>query len=188
MAQVAGKKICIDPGHGGRDSGAVGPNGLTEKEANLNIALRLKPLLEEFAMEVLLTRDSDIYVDIYDRVAMANDWGADLLVSIHQNSSSDTAKYLCALYCESNHPKNAELSTTMEEQMESILSKYDQYASHQPSDCSLVILNSADMPSTITEGCFISNPDFEALLQDENYQLDQAKGIRNGIMVFIFNQ
>lgn len=70
MGQVAGKKVCIDPGHGGGDPGAVGPTGLKEKDVNLDVALRLKRLLEEFALEVRMTRTSDTNPSLDQRVGL----------------------------------------------------------------------------------------------------------------------
>ncbi|MDF1535782.1 MAG: N-acetylmuramoyl-L-alanine amidase [bacterium] len=81
------QKIVLDPGHGGRDPGAVGPNGLKEKDVTLALALRLKPILEERGYQILMTRQADVYVGLEERTAMANDNGADLFISIHTNAS-----------------------------------------------------------------------------------------------------
>jgi N-acetylmuramoyl-L-alanine amidase len=81
------QKIVLDPGHGGRDPGAVGPNGLKEKDVTLALAKRLKLALEERGYQVLMTRKADVYVGLEERTAMANDNGADLFISIHTNAS-----------------------------------------------------------------------------------------------------
>ena len=82
------KRIVIDPGHGGKDPGAVGPNGTRESMINLNVALRLKHLLEqELGLEVLMTRKDDRFVSLGDRTKFANDNKADLFISIHTNAS-----------------------------------------------------------------------------------------------------
>jgi N-acetylmuramoyl-L-alanine amidase len=82
------KRIVIDPGHGGKDPGAVGPNGTRESMINLNVALRLKHLLEqELGLEVLMTRTDDRFVSLGDRTKFANDNKADLFISIHTNAS-----------------------------------------------------------------------------------------------------
>ena len=79
--------IVIDPGHGGPDSGAVGKSGLLEKEVTLDIALRLKELLEdEEGFRVILTRETDVLVPLEERTQIANQSGADLFMSIHTNS------------------------------------------------------------------------------------------------------
>ena len=81
-------RIVVDPGHGGDDTGTVGPSGLQEKDLVLDIALKLKVLVEEkLGSEVLLTRTDDTFVPLEERTAMANHSQADLFLSIHANSS-----------------------------------------------------------------------------------------------------
>ena len=81
-------RIVIDPGHGGHDTGTVGPSGLQEKDLVLDIALKLKALVEEkLGSEVLLTRADDTFIPLEERTAMANHSQADLFLSIHANSS-----------------------------------------------------------------------------------------------------
>lgn len=81
------KTIVLDPGHGGRDPGAIGPKGLREKDVTLSIARKIKPKLEAKGFKVLLTRDRDVYVELDERTAFANRKYADLFVSIHTNAS-----------------------------------------------------------------------------------------------------
>lgn len=83
------KIIVLDPGHGGHDPGAVGPNGLYEKDVVLDIALKLKKLLAaEGPAEVHLTRDKDVFIPLPQRTAIANSKNADLFVSVHANAST----------------------------------------------------------------------------------------------------
>jgi N-acetylmuramoyl-L-alanine amidase len=80
--------IVLDPGHGGKDPGAIGRRGLTEKEVVLDIALRVRKLIESrLDQKVLMTRDKDVFIPLDDRSLMANAAKADLFVSIHANSS-----------------------------------------------------------------------------------------------------
>ncbi|AEP11238.1 N-acetylmuramoyl-L-alanine amidase [Chloracidobacterium thermophilum] len=83
------KRIIIDPGHGGSDTGAIGRDGIYEKDVALDIALRLRAAIQRELkdVEVLLTRDTDRYVPLEERTAMANARQADLFISIHLNSS-----------------------------------------------------------------------------------------------------
>lgn len=81
------KRVVIDPGHGGKDPGAVGPNGLYEKDVVLDVAKKLKRILKErYNMEVILTRDKDIFIPLEERTAIANSKKADLFISIHVNA------------------------------------------------------------------------------------------------------
>lgn len=85
-------RIVVDAGHGGHDTGTIGPNGLTEKELVLDVALRLGRLLEtRLGADVIYTRDDDTFIPLETRTAIANEHQADLFVSIHANSSSDPA-------------------------------------------------------------------------------------------------
>ncbi len=86
------RRVVLDPGHGGHDPGAVGPNGLREKDVALDIAHRAAPLLaREVGVSTLLTRDVDAFVPLDERAARANAFHADLFISIHLNSSEDSS-------------------------------------------------------------------------------------------------
>ena len=83
-------RIVIDPGHGGHDTGTIGPTGLEEKNVVLDIALRLRKLIEtRTSAQVIMTRSTDKFIPLEERTAIANEKGADLFISIHANSSSD---------------------------------------------------------------------------------------------------
>lgn len=83
-------RIVIDPGHGGHDTGTVGPSGLEEKELVLDVAFRLKKLVEEkLNGEVILTRTDDTFIPLEERTSLANESQADLFISIHANSSEN---------------------------------------------------------------------------------------------------
>jgi N-acetylmuramoyl-L-alanine amidase len=79
------RKIVLDAGHGGAQAGAISDSGVSEKEITLDIAFRLRRLLEDAQFEVLMTREADATLSLERRVAFANDSRADLFVSIHVN-------------------------------------------------------------------------------------------------------
>jgi N-acetylmuramoyl-L-alanine amidase len=79
------KTIVIDPGHGGKQTGAISDSGMSEKEITLDVALRLRRLMEKSPFEVFLTRQTDQTIPLEKRVAFANSKNADLFVSIHVN-------------------------------------------------------------------------------------------------------
>jgi N-acetylmuramoyl-L-alanine amidase len=93
LTRVLGLKIgriAIDPGHGGHDTGTIGPTGLREKDIVLDVGLRLKKLLErKVGCEVVMTRSDDTFIPLEERTAIANEKAADLFVSIHANASRD---------------------------------------------------------------------------------------------------
>jgi N-acetylmuramoyl-L-alanine amidase len=80
-------RVVLDPGHGGRDTGAVGPGGTLEKEVTLDVAQRARAILSDLGIQVILTRDDDRFVSLEERTARANGVSADLFVSIHCNAS-----------------------------------------------------------------------------------------------------
>jgi N-acetylmuramoyl-L-alanine amidase len=94
LTRVLGLKvgrIVIDPGHGGHDTGTIGPTGLMEKDLSLDVSQRLGRLIQERLplAEVVYTREDDSFVALEQRTAIANDARSDLLISIHANSSDD---------------------------------------------------------------------------------------------------
>ncbi|MCU1285858.1 MAG: N-acetylmuramoyl-L-alanine amidase [Acidobacteriales bacterium] len=85
-------RIVIDAGHGGHDTGTIGPHGLMEKDLVLDVALRLGKLLEsKLGAEVVYTRDDDTFIPLETRTAIANKHQADLFISVHANSSRDAS-------------------------------------------------------------------------------------------------
>jgi len=86
------RRIVVDPGHGGHDPGAIGARGTKEKDIVLQIGLKLaKKLREELGLDVVLTRSTDVFLELQERTAIANQVGADLFVSIHANASPNRA-------------------------------------------------------------------------------------------------
>ncbi|MEZ4310374.1 MAG: N-acetylmuramoyl-L-alanine amidase [Polyangiaceae bacterium] len=105
------RRVAIDPGHGGNDTGATGPTGLKEKDVTLDIAHRLAPILaRELKVETLLTRDTDTYVPLDLRTARANAFHADLFVSVHCNASeSGTARGVQTFYLDASRERDTSL-------------------------------------------------------------------------------
>ncbi|MEM3341744.1 MAG: N-acetylmuramoyl-L-alanine amidase, partial [Thermoplasmata archaeon] len=83
---LSGISIAIDAGHGGRDPGAVGPSGLKESTINLDIAFRLKAILEAEGATIVMTRTSDTYVSLSERSSLANSRNVNYFISIHCNA------------------------------------------------------------------------------------------------------
>ena len=84
------RRIVVDPGHGGHDPGAVGPNGVREKDVVLAIGLKLRELLkEELGLDVVMTRSTDVFIPLEERTAIANKVNADLFVSVHANAAQN---------------------------------------------------------------------------------------------------
>jgi N-acetylmuramoyl-L-alanine amidase len=102
------RSIVLDAGHGGQDTGAVGPSGLTEKELVLDVTRRVAKLVEEqLKIKVLLTRDDDNFVTLRDRTTLANKARADLFVSIHANAHRNAVSGVETYFLSSEATDNA---------------------------------------------------------------------------------
>jgi N-acetylmuramoyl-L-alanine amidase len=84
-------KVMLDPGHGGKDPGAVAPTGMFEKTVNLQVAHKVAYLLRQWGVTVAMTRTNDVFVELDERVSMANRFNPDLFVSIHADACDDPA-------------------------------------------------------------------------------------------------
>ncbi|MGB9840628.1 N-acetylmuramoyl-L-alanine amidase [Thermovenabulum sp.] len=175
-----GKTIVIDPGHGGSDPGAV-YQGVYEKDINLDIALRLKKVLEDNGAKVLMTRESDIYVNLYARAGMANEINADLFVSIHCNSSlNPQTSGVQTLYFPTMEKKR--FAEVIQKSMVEALGITDLGIVERTA---LVVIRETNMPSCIIEVAFMSNPKDLSLLMDPNFRQKAAEGIFKGILRFL---
>ncbi|MFW6144732.1 MAG: InlB B-repeat-containing protein, partial [Candidatus Natronoplasma sp.] len=156
--------ITVDPGHGGSDPGAVGPSDYTEAECVLDIGLRLRDLLEASNAEVLMTRETDVYVSLEERVNIANDGGADIYVSIHNNAYDGNTKGIESYYYEELPPDSeaAQLTTRLQEELIAEIDSPDRGVK----TANYYVLRETWMPASLTENMFIDNPEEEAKLMD----------------------
>ena len=190
---IEGKVIVIDAGHGGYDPGAIGITGLEEKGFNLETALLLKDKLSALGAQVVLTRESDSFISLTERVTVANKIYADAFVAVHANSSDrnysakGTATYFYApssnpgLYAQLQQRKT--LAKTVQDRLVS---------SAGTRDCGVLqanfaVLRETAMPSILVESAFLSNRDDEALLKDTQFRDKVAQGIADGLVEYFFN-
>ncbi len=179
-SSLFGVKVCLDPGHGGEDPGAVGPTGLKEKDVNLKVALKLKALLEAEGASVLLTRADDRYVSLSDRCQIANSWRADIFVSIHHNSVSDPSVNGTETLIS---PAAGDFTRQLANSIQAELVAELKLTNRGVKERSLYVLNNTFMPAVLTEASFISNPDEEKRLRDDAYLEREARAILRGIKV-----
>jgi N-acetylmuramoyl-L-alanine amidase len=169
-------KICIDPGHGGNDSGAVGPSGLTESSVVLTISRKVSEKLAALAnVETLMTRSSNVFVELGKRCEIANEWGADYFVSIHLNSDGPTAVGIETLYTSTS---GKALATPIQEAMVAATGDTDRGLKERDD---LYVLNGTNMPAALAEAGFISHPTTESKLKTKEYQELLASAIVSGI-------
>ena len=174
-------KIYINPGHDiDYDPGACG-NGLREADVALSVGKLVKYYLEVAGYEVLLHQSDNLYYDssYTDRqipvVAEANDWGADLFVSIHCNAATPTALGTETLYYPGSS-RSARLSQLIQDQIVSNLGTVDRGIKERDS---LIVLKRTDMPAALVELAFISNPNDADILG--NRQDDLARAVARGV-------
>lgn len=177
--RLAGKRIMIDPGHGGKDSGALGKT-LLEKDINLDVARRTAARLALMDAQPYLTRDTDVFIDLYERPRMTNDLPADLFVSIHCNAGNkpNTGWGTGTYYC---HPQSKELAVVLQDVLAPILGRRDTGV-HQARFC---VVRETQIPAVLVELLFIDNVAEEALLGQPETRQKAAVGICEGIRRYL---
>lgn len=177
--------IVIDPGHGGNDPGAVSSNGTREKDINTSIALKARDALEELGYNVLMTRDSDKTLKLSDRTTLANNSRADLFISFHANSySNSSVKGIQVLYCPSQKGKVEKaqdqypLAKSIMDELLKGTGAVDKGIIQRPD---LYVLNGTNMPAVLIEVGFLTNPEEEKAIQDKEYQNKIVKSTIKGI-------
>ncbi len=215
--------VALDPGHGGEDPGAIGPNGTREKDVVLQIALRLRDRINlQPNMRAFLTRDADFFVPLNTRVQKARRVQADLFISIHadafftarpqgasvfalsdKGASSSAARWMADKENSADlvgginaKAKDAQvqralldMSTTAQindslKLGSAMLGEIGSIGKlHKPrvEQAGFAVLKAPDIPSVLVETAFISNPDEEARLRSENYQVQLSDALMRGI-------
>lgn len=175
-------KICIDPGHGGANPGAVAYDGRMEKDGVLDIALRVRNLLERDGYEVILTRSGDNTVSLSERCRIANDARADLFVSIHMNSCAATKHFPKGVEVYGWGKKSPLAEAVYAGMIETMIPPPVRRGVKDGSKYATV--RNTRMPSIVVECGFINNKDEVELLWDNSYRAKIAFGIVKGIEAF----
>lgn len=172
--------IAIDSGHGGKDPGAVSPNGTREKDINISISQKLNKGLKDKGYSTLMIRDSDVFVNLYERANIANKNQADIFISIHSNShpKNDIAGIQVLYNPESKDIESYPLAKLIMDELLKGTGAKDRGIIKRPN---LVVLNKTSMPAVLIEVGFLSNPVEEKLIRDETYQDKIVKSIIKGI-------
>ena len=223
--------VALDPGHGGEDPGAIGPNGTREKDVVLQIALRLKERINNTVLKTkqgllplraFLTRDADFFLPLNIRVQKAQKVQADLFISLHADAfftpqargasvfalsqgaaSSAAARWMANkengadaigglnIKVQDQHVQRAllDMSTTAQindslklgNEMLGQIRRVGKLHKPQVEQAGFAVLKAPDIPSLLVETAFISNPEEEALLNSEAYQLKLTQALLSGI-------
>ncbi len=172
--------VAVDPGHGGKDPGAIGISGLREKEVILPIAREIAQYLEQQGVRTLMTRSDDTFVSLQGRTDLANRAGADLFVSIHANSISldrPDVNGLETYYYSSGQ----QLAQTIHR---SILQNVD-IADRGVRSARFYVLRNSAMPSVLVEVGFVTGRVDADNLSNPNFRSQMAAAIARGVLEYI---
>ena len=173
-------KVCLDAGHGGADVGAISQhNGLHEADAVLDIALRVKELLVPY-MDVVMTRDEDVFVPLNERARIANSNECDAYLSIHLNSASSDAK---------GWEVFSSIGQTQGDRLaKCIASRHSETFPNQKvrgiKEASYYVLRHTAMPACLWEGCFLSDEEEADWVSFSDVRQAMAEALSLGIMDF----
>ena len=172
--------VIIDPGHGGKDSGAIGIGGVLEKDVILPISKRITEVLERNGIQVIMTRDSDYFVTLPGRVTMAERANADVFVSIHANSAGANRPEVSGL--ETYHyDSGLRLAQIVHSKILQSLNVRDRNVRK----ARFYVLRKTSMPSILVETGFLTGRDDAAKLRTSAYQNQMADAIAQGILQYL---
>ena len=179
-------------------NGAQSSNGTTEAQINLKIALKLQNLLEQSGATVILTRSDENAIydidkttlrekkisDIHNRVKIGNESSADIFVSIHLNKIPQQQYYGWQTFYKENDEKSMKLAKSIQTNLNDAIQKENKRVSMKLN--TVYIMKHVEIPITIVECGFLSNPEEEKQLLEDDYQNKLAWGIYNGIIDYFY--
>jgi N-acetylmuramoyl-L-alanine amidase len=199
-APISGAHVVIDPGHGGEETGAVGPAGLVEADLNLSVARRVQGDLEQRGVSTVLTRTGNYRITLAARAAIATALDADAFVSIHHNAGPDHEQATPGTevyYQSTGGDASKRLGGLIYEETFAALSAYDiSWASFQDAQVKVrlsddggdyygILRRSAGVPTVLAELAYVTNAPEEALLATPDFQDVEAAAVARGIVRFL---
>jgi N-acetylmuramoyl-L-alanine amidase len=196
---IAGADVVLDPGHGGNETGAVGPAGAQEKTVNLAVAQAVQRDLEERGAKVVLTRTGDYRVTLATRAAISNALHPQVFLSIHHNADPDgpSPRPGTESYYQIRSAASKRLAGLVWEEVVAALTPYkvawvadrDAGAKYRPAsdggDYYGVLRRTAGTPAALSEGAFLTNAPEEALLTTPAVQEVEASALTRAIVRFV---
>ena len=195
---ISDKIVVIDAGHGVPDEGAQSSKGTTEAQTNLVIALKLQNLLEQSGCTVILTRSDENAIydidsktlkqkkisDIHNRVKIGNESHADIFVSIHLNKIPQSQYDGWQTFYNKESSDGKKLAVAIQNALNEAIQKENNRTAKSIEN--IYIIKHVEIPTTIVECGFLSNPEEEKMLLDDEYQNRLAWGIYNGIINYFY--
>lgn len=193
------KTIVIDAGHGGEDGGATA-NGVSEKDVNLDIALKLRDLLTLSGYNVVMTRETDTSIydasaqtisekkvsDLHNRLSIINSSEDNILISIHQNKFEQSQYSGAQIFYSDNNTQSSVLAESIRKSITGFLQP-DNKRELKVGGSNIYILDKATVPAVIVECGFLSNPDEAEKLSDDRYRTQMAFAIYCGFLEYAKN-
>ncbi len=181
-------KVVIDPGHGGPDPGAVGIGGLRETDVVLDVSLQVARLLQARGVQVLMTRTSEVDVDLPPRVSLANSSGADAFVSVHANALSmarPDVNGIETFYFEGSGSRSRQLAAALQQQM---LAVSPGSPDRGVRSGRFFVIRRTVMPSALVEMGFVTGALDAPRLADANFRRRMALALAAGILNYLQGQ
>lgn len=190
-----GKVIVIDPGHGGFDPGKLGKSGKDEKHINLAISLYLREYLEQSGSIVIMTREEDVdlyrddgsnrkmkSIDLSNRKNIVMENKPDAFLSIHANSYPESKYYGAQTFYPKSNEEGKKLAHIIQEELIRVLDNGNNRVPIE--NDSVYVIKGLDIPTTLIECGFLSNPEEERNLNDQKYQQKIAWAIYVGLQKY----
>ena len=172
--------VALDAGHGGRDNGAMSPHGLPEKDANLRLAKQVRDELVKRGYKVAMTREDDVFVELYDRPKAAHGANADLFVSIHHNAPGYASDPF-AIRSQSVYAWNP-LGERLAKAINGRMAAADPLLKNDGVlHANFAVTRNPEIPSCLIEADFVTHPDGEVAIWDAARRPAVAAAIANGI-------
>jgi N-acetylmuramoyl-L-alanine amidase len=174
--------VVIDPGHGGKDVGATGASGQYEKDFTLNLATKLRDILEqEEQLEVHMTREEDTFISTEDmyRPRFANELDADIFISIHGNTYEDPKVSGTEAYY--YHQRFRSFAEIIYDKVAASTGFQDRGVKRND----FFVVKNTDMPSVLLEIGYLTNPVEEQRMLEDDFQQSTAEAIRDGVKEYL---
>lgn len=178
-------KIGIDPGHGGRDPGAIGPTRLYEKDVTLGISLELGRLLKAAGLEPVFTRTDDRTIELVTRSALLNNQKCGLAISVHINSATRQEANYFAVFVQRLGGEAEKLAHRVIEKVTAATGWSWGADDDGIREKNLHMVRETKMPAILIECGFISNPEQEKQLRQPEFQAKLAQAIADGVLAYL---
>lgn len=201
---VSGATVVLDPGHGGKETGAIGPTGLMEKEINLKVAKNAAAVLRNQGVSVILTRDQDYRATILFRAELAASVKPAIMISIHHNAEPEGPLDYpgSETYYQFHSPASKRMAGLLQEELRAALSAYPARWMGERDAGAKWHLNSAGLDyygilrrpaslgvaSTLAELAYVTNPTEEALLVRPDVQQAEGSAVAKAVLRFLRTQ